>query len=82
MIQKINPIIQSISTRYHLTKRESEILTLIAAFGYKNQEIAKQCFISEKTVKVHINNLMGKFEVGSMRKLISLLIQQSLIEHR
>lgn len=42
-----------------LTAREREILGLIGE-GLRNQEIAGHLFISEATVKTHINNLFAK----------------------
>jgi DNA-binding NarL/FixJ family response regulator len=42
-----------------LTGREGEVLALIAA-GRSNQEIAGELFVSEATVKTHINNLFAK----------------------
>jgi DNA-binding NarL/FixJ family response regulator len=42
-----------------LTAREIEVLRLIAQ-GLSNSEIAEQLFISEATVKTHINNTFAK----------------------
>ncbi|MFE9676177.1 response regulator [Streptomyces sp. NPDC006259] len=42
-----------------LSAREAEIMDLIAA-GLNNQQIAATCFISEKTVKNHINRIFAK----------------------
>ncbi len=42
-----------------LTPREEEILALIAQ-GSSNREIAQHLYISEKTVKNHITNLLGR----------------------
>lgn len=39
-----------------LTKREYEVLTLIAE-GFNNREIANHLFISEKTVKNHVSSI-------------------------
>jgi DNA-binding NarL/FixJ family response regulator len=42
-----------------LTARESEVLRLIAA-GRSNREIAKALFVSEATVKTHVNRIFAK----------------------
>jgi DNA-binding NarL/FixJ family response regulator len=42
-----------------LTPRESEVLRLMAA-GKSNREIARQLFVSEATVKTHINRIFMK----------------------
>lgn len=46
-----------------LTKREYEVLTLIAE-GMNNREIAEKLFISEKTVKNHVSNIFKKIDVS------------------
>lgn len=45
-----------------LTKREYEVLTLIAE-GMNNRDIAEKLFISEKTVKNHVSNIFKKIDV-------------------
>ncbi|WP_330280972.1 response regulator transcription factor [Streptomyces sp. NBC_00588] len=45
-----------------LTPREREVLTLIGQ-GLPNRAIAQQLFISEATVKTHINNLFAKADI-------------------
>jgi DNA-binding NarL/FixJ family response regulator len=42
-----------------LTPRESDVLRLIAA-GRSNREIARALFVSEATVKTHINRIFAK----------------------
>jgi DNA-binding NarL/FixJ family response regulator len=42
-----------------LTERELEVLRWIAS-GLNNREIAEKLVISEKTVKTHVSNLLGK----------------------
>jgi DNA-binding NarL/FixJ family response regulator len=42
-----------------LTAREAEVLKLVAA-GLSNGEIARELFISEHTVKTHINHVFAK----------------------
>ena len=45
-----------------LTEREGEILGLIAR-GMSNREIAEKVFISEKTVKTHVSNILSKLHL-------------------
>lgn len=45
-----------------LTTREKEVLNLIAQ-GRSNQEIAETLFITLKTVKTHVSNILAKLEV-------------------
>jgi DNA-binding NarL/FixJ family response regulator len=42
-----------------LTPREAEVLRLIAA-GQSNREIARSLFVSEATVKTHVNRIFAK----------------------
>lgn len=45
-----------------LTEREAEVLSLIAS-GLSNREIAGKLFLSEKTVKTHVSNILGKLHL-------------------
>ncbi|WP_370221825.1 response regulator [Cytobacillus sp.] len=46
-----------------LTKRELEVLREIAK-GKSNKEIASSLYITEKTVKTHVSNLLSKLELA------------------
>ena len=54
--------IDKLLTQHGISKREHEVLTLIAQ-GYSNQEIAEQLFVSLNTVKTHSSNLFVKLKV-------------------
>ncbi|WP_409469959.1 response regulator [Streptomyces sp. HC307] len=54
----------SYRARFQLSTREAEIMDLIAS-GMNNQQIAATCFISEKTVKNHINRIFAKLHSTS-----------------
>src|SRR5919198_4008600 len=47
-----------------LSSREREVLELVAR-GSRNKEIARKLFISEFTVKRHVQNILEKLEVSS-----------------
>jgi DNA-binding NarL/FixJ family response regulator len=42
-----------------LTKREREVLRLVAQ-GRSNKEIARELVVSERTIKGHVSNILGK----------------------
>jgi DNA-binding NarL/FixJ family response regulator len=45
-----------------LTERETEVLRLVAR-GLNNREISETIFVSEATVKTHINRLLAKLHL-------------------
>ena len=47
--------------RQKLSHREQEVITLLAK-GLRDREIADQLYISDSTVKFHINNILAKLE--------------------
>ena len=53
------PAPASTAQRLGLTRREQEVLPLVAS-GRTNRQIARALFISEKTVSVHVSNIMMK----------------------
>ncbi|WP_240414234.1 response regulator transcription factor [Paenibacillus periandrae] len=77
-MQRIGPAMQDFLDSNQFTQRESEILILIAVYGFSNREIAEHCVISEKTVKNHLANIMKRLGIRSTRKLLSLLFNHVL----
>lgn len=56
----------------NLTEREDEILRLIAR-GARDREIAEQLFISESTVKKHVQNVLRKLHARNRVEAVSHL---------
>lgn len=61
-----------------LTARERDILGLLAK-GYENQRIADELFISLKTVKTHVSNILSKLEVGDRTQAVVYAFQHHLV---
>ncbi|KOU75007.1 response regulator transcription factor [Streptomyces virginiae] len=55
---------------FGLSSREGEVMDLIAS-GMSNQQIAATCFISEKTVKNHINRIFAKLRSATRSEAIA-----------
>lgn len=62
-------------TTSQLTKREREIIQLIAS-GLSNPAIAEQLFLSTDTVKTHRKNIMRKLDVNNTAQLVKYALDQ------
>jgi DNA-binding NarL/FixJ family response regulator len=61
-----------------LTERETEVLRLLAQ-GQANKQIAHTLHIAEKTVKVHVSNILGKLGVQSRTQATLYAIRIGLV---
>ena len=61
-----------------LTARERDILGLLAK-GYENQRIADELFISLKTVKTHVSNILSKLEVSDRTQAVVYAFHHHLV---
>ena len=61
-----------------LTPREADVLRAIAA-GQSNAEIAEELFISEATVKSHINHLFAKIHARSRAEAVRYAYDHGLV---
>ncbi len=61
-----------------LSERELEVLRLIAA-GDSNSSIAQQLVISEKTVKSHVSNILGKLHLADRTQAAVLAWREGVV---
>ena len=64
-----------------LTEREREIAGLVAK-GLSNREIGETLFISERTVKTHMNHILGKLALNDRTQLAIFAIRVGLVDSR
>lgn len=70
VIQTFQPAAGQSRDMENLTKREREMLDLLAK-GYRYKEIAEQLFISFETVRTHIHNVYEKLHVQSRTEALN-----------
>lgn len=61
-----------------LTAREIDVLKLLAT-GSTNKEISRALFVTEATVKSHLNHIFNKLDVDSRSRAVHLAQQTGLI---
>lgn len=61
-----------------LTAREIDVLKLILK-GNSNKEIGAALFISEATVKTHVNNILGKLGASDRTHAATMALQRGII---
>jgi DNA-binding CsgD family transcriptional regulator/tetratricopeptide (TPR) repeat protein len=64
---------------FGLSPREREVLALVAQ-GRTNREIGERLFISQKTVGVHVGNILSKLEVSGRVEAAAVAIRLGLTD--
>ncbi len=62
-----------------LSTREQEVMELLAK-GMSNRNIAETLFISEKTVKNHVSNILKKLSVNDRTQAVILSLKMGLVK--
>lgn len=62
-----------------LTSRENEVVQLISK-GYTNQDIADELFITLKTVKTHVSNILSKLEVEDRTQVAIYAFRHDIVK--
>jgi NarL family two-component system response regulator LiaR len=80
LIQEVRQAKRAVPPAFaELTERELEVLHLIAE-GHSNAVIAEQLVLSEKTVKGHVSNILGKLHMEDRTQAAVFAWQQGLME--
>jgi DNA-binding NarL/FixJ family response regulator len=66
---------------FGLSPREREVLSLIAE-GRTNREIGDRLYISQKTVGVHVGNILSKLAVSGRVEAAAVAIRLGLTDRR
>lgn len=78
-IQKKDPEVSISRSEEDLTDREREILAQVS-LGKSNREIARELFISEKTVKNHLTNIFRKIRVNDRTQAALYALKHGITE--
>jgi two-component system NarL family response regulator len=64
--------------RSELTRRELEVLDLVVK-GFSNKRIGDALSITEGTVKIHVNNILGKMGVADRTEAATTAIRRGIV---
>ncbi len=64
---------------FGLTRRELEVLRLLAD-GATPKQIARELFVSDKTIASHIQNILTKLDVHTQAQAVSAAFMTGLID--
>ena len=73
------PCAQRLGEARRLTKRELEVLDLLGE-GLRHDDIARQLFISPKTVATHVEHILRKLGVRSRAEAIAVAYREEILQ--
>jgi DNA-binding CsgD family transcriptional regulator len=74
-----DPDSRAVRDTFGLSNREREVLSQIAR-GRTNREIGERLFISQKTVGVHVGNILSKLGVSGRVEAATVAVRLGLTE--
>ncbi len=79
MLSEMKPVAPAPAAARNLTKREREILALVAD-GMSNREIAEKLVLSPETVKSHVAAILEKLSVSDRTQAAIYAVRHGLVE--
>lgn len=79
LLREFNRPTATPATDEPLTEREVEVIVLIAQ-GYSNQMIGDLLFISERTVRTHVSNILSKLHLANRTQAALYALKERLTE--
>lgn len=79
LIRKLNRASDLPSAEEPLTEREVDVVSLVAR-GLSNREIADTLVISERTVRTHVTNILGKLHLTNRTQAALYALREGLSE--
>jgi DNA-binding NarL/FixJ family response regulator len=67
-----------VEDRYHLTKKEKQILSMVID-GKQNKQISESLDISVRTIETHRFNIMKKLGVNNAVDMVNKTIKENLV---
>ncbi len=68
------------AARHGLTPREVEVLRLVRE-GCSNREIGERLYISERTARTHVQNILDKLDLSTRAAAAAYAVEHGLLEH-
>jgi len=62
-----------------LSERELEVLRLVAK-GNSNKEIARQLYVTEDTIKLHVRSMLAKLQAADRTQAVVIALQRGLLD--
>ena len=78
LAQRSQSVVQPAADTGELSKRETEILALVAD-GYSNQEIAEELSIAHNTVKNHLRSILSKLGAKNRAQAAAIAVNRGLV---
>jgi NarL family two-component system response regulator LiaR len=79
LLREFNRPTPAPATEEPLTEREVEVIVMIAQ-GYSNQMIGDLLFISERTVRTHVSNILGKLHLANRTQAALYALKEGLTD--